>query len=230
MRHARVRKQGRLRVWRAQTPQRGHRPRLLLRTAKLCGAKWCGGSLPTLLCCCVSQGADLDEVMSVVGSDSRIGAGYLKACPGMGSASPLAKRPRPLSHLLRARASASSARLPVGARACCTEGVSLPSLCANFAQGADLTCDGRCGWLGRGPTLMTNLSMLVYICESMKLHDVAEYWQHVSSLRHRNSVLDSLRPPVFSALWLGAGTYLQQHTAWVRAPPWGPAADAVTQL
>jgi len=27
---------------------------------------------------------------------------------------------------------------------------------------------------------MTNLSMLVYICESMKLHAVAEYWQQVS--------------------------------------------------
>eukprot|EP00802_Teleaulax_amphioxeia_P005699 Tamp_05703.p1 GENE.Tamp_05703~~Tamp_05703.p1 ORF type:complete len:483 (+),score=141.99 Tamp_05703:63-1511(+) len=66
---------------------------------------------------CERTGADLDEVMSVVGSDSRIGAGYLKACPGMG-----------------------------------------------------------------GPTLMTNLSMLVYICESMKLHDVAEYWQHVLSM------------------------------------------------
>jgi len=35
-----------------------------------------------------TQGADLDEVMSVVGSDSRIGPGYLKACPGMGSLPP----------------------------------------------------------------------------------------------------------------------------------------------
>mmetsp|Transcript_45156 Transcript_45156/g.66218 ORF Transcript_45156/g.66218 Transcript_45156/m.66218 type:complete len:483 (+) Transcript_45156:78-1526(+) len=66
---------------------------------------------------CERTGADLDEVMSVVGSDSRIGPGYLKACPGMG-----------------------------------------------------------------GPTLMTNLSMLVYICESMKLHAVAEYWQQVMTL------------------------------------------------
>jgi len=33
---------------------------------------------------CAWQGADLDEVMQVVGSDSRIGSGYLKACPGMG--------------------------------------------------------------------------------------------------------------------------------------------------
>jgi len=30
---------------------------------------------------------------------------------------------------------------------------------------------------------MTNLSMLVYICESMKLHAVAEYWQQVSCFR-----------------------------------------------
>jgi hypothetical protein len=30
-----------------------------------------------------------------------------------------------------------------------------------------------------GPTLLTNLKMLVYICESMKLHAVAEYWQQV---------------------------------------------------
>ena len=66
---------------------------------------------------CERTGADLDEVMSVVGTDSRIGPGYLKACPGMG-----------------------------------------------------------------GPTLMTNLSMLVYICETMKLHDVAEYWQHVLTM------------------------------------------------
>jgi hypothetical protein len=29
---------------------------------------------------------------------------------------------------------------------------------------------------------MSNLSMLVYICESMKLHDVAEYWQSVITL------------------------------------------------
>jgi UDPglucose 6-dehydrogenase len=29
---------------------------------------------------------------------------------------------------------------------------------------------------------MTNLSMLVYICETMNLHDVAEYWQHVLTM------------------------------------------------
>ena len=29
---------------------------------------------------------------------------------------------------------------------------------------------------------MSNLSMLVYICESMKLHDVAEYWQQVLTM------------------------------------------------
>ena len=29
---------------------------------------------------------------------------------------------------------------------------------------------------------MSNLSMLVYICESMKLHDVAEYWQQVITM------------------------------------------------
>ena len=66
---------------------------------------------------CERTGADIDEVMEVVGSDSRIGSGYLRACPGMG-----------------------------------------------------------------GPTLMTNLSMLVYLCESMKLASVAEYWQQVIDL------------------------------------------------
>ena len=34
----------------------------------------------------------------------------------------------------------------------------------------------------QGPTLMSNLSMLVYICESMKLHEVAEYWQQVITM------------------------------------------------
>ena len=29
---------------------------------------------------------------------------------------------------------------------------------------------------------MSNLSMLVYICESMKLHEVAEYWQQVITM------------------------------------------------
>uniref|UniRef100_A0A7S0M456 UDP-glucose 6-dehydrogenase n=1 Tax=Cryptomonas curvata TaxID=233186 RepID=A0A7S0M456_9CRYP len=33
---------------------------------------------------CEKTGADLDEVMQVVSTDSRIGAGYLKACPGIG--------------------------------------------------------------------------------------------------------------------------------------------------
>jgi UDPglucose 6-dehydrogenase len=33
---------------------------------------------------CEKTGADLSEVMSVVGTDSRIGSGYLKACAGMG--------------------------------------------------------------------------------------------------------------------------------------------------
>jgi UDPglucose 6-dehydrogenase len=33
---------------------------------------------------CEKTGADLNEVMSVVGTDSRIGSGYLKACAGMG--------------------------------------------------------------------------------------------------------------------------------------------------
>lgn len=33
---------------------------------------------------CEKTGADLEEVMKVVGSDSRIGAGYLKSCAGMG--------------------------------------------------------------------------------------------------------------------------------------------------
>ena len=32
---------------------------------------------------CERTGADLEEVMSVVGCDSRIGSGYLKACPGV---------------------------------------------------------------------------------------------------------------------------------------------------
>ena len=40
------------------------------------------------------QGADLDEVMQVVGSDSRIGSGYLKACPGMGYSCPVPCRAR----------------------------------------------------------------------------------------------------------------------------------------
>ena len=35
---------------------------------------------------CEKTGADLDEVMKVVGSDSRISSGYLSACPSMGGA------------------------------------------------------------------------------------------------------------------------------------------------
>ena len=82
---------------------------------------------------CERTGADLDEVMQVVGTDSRIGPGYLQACPGMG-----------------------------------------------------------------GPTLVTNLSMLVYICESMKLDSVAEYWRTVIQMdeyaraRFTNNVVNTM--------------------------------------
>ena len=63
---------------------------------------------------CEKTGADINEVMDVVGMDSRISDGYLEACPGIG-----------------------------------------------------------------GPTLLQNLGMLVYLCESLQLHEVAQYWQSV---------------------------------------------------
>ena len=30
-----------------------------------------------------------------------------------------------------------------------------------------------------GPTLMQNLRMLVYLCESLQMHEIAAYWQSV---------------------------------------------------
>uniref|UniRef100_A0A7S0NF08 UDP-glucose 6-dehydrogenase n=1 Tax=Hanusia phi TaxID=3032 RepID=A0A7S0NF08_9CRYP len=66
---------------------------------------------------CERTGADLTEVMRVVGSDSRIGAGYLRSCPGIG-----------------------------------------------------------------GPTLLSNLAMLVYLCESLQLAETAEYWRMVMKM------------------------------------------------
>mmetsp|Transcript_6362 Transcript_6362/g.10040 ORF Transcript_6362/g.10040 Transcript_6362/m.10040 type:complete len:451 (+) Transcript_6362:49-1401(+) len=63
---------------------------------------------------CEKTGADLDEVMKVVGSDSRISDGYLSACPSMG-----------------------------------------------------------------GATLLQNLAMLIYVCDSLQLHEVADYWRKV---------------------------------------------------
>mmetsp|Transcript_43037 Transcript_43037/g.99925 ORF Transcript_43037/g.99925 Transcript_43037/m.99925 type:complete len:470 (+) Transcript_43037:301-1710(+) len=71
---------------------------------------------------CEKTGADLDEVMRVIGSDSRLGPGYLKSCAGMG-----------------------------------------------------------------GPVMLNNLKMLIYLCESLHLPDVAEYWTEVLRLNEYQS-------------------------------------------
>mmetsp|Transcript_30502 Transcript_30502/g.76714 ORF Transcript_30502/g.76714 Transcript_30502/m.76714 type:complete len:470 (-) Transcript_30502:217-1626(-) len=71
---------------------------------------------------CEKTGADLNEVMKVIGTDSRLGPGYLKACAGMG-----------------------------------------------------------------GPVLLHNLKMLIYLCESLHLNDVAEYWSEVLRLNEYQS-------------------------------------------
>mmetsp|Transcript_10470 Transcript_10470/g.20607 ORF Transcript_10470/g.20607 Transcript_10470/m.20607 type:complete len:467 (+) Transcript_10470:229-1629(+) len=71
---------------------------------------------------CEKTGADLNEVMKVIGTDTRLGPGYLKACAGMG-----------------------------------------------------------------GPTLLQNLKMLIYLCESMHLQEIADYWTMVLKLNEHQS-------------------------------------------